>query len=203
MALYNNGFPVNYQYYQQYPGQYQQGVPVNGQYQQNLQPNLQQNMQNLQPNLQQVANQQIQNGGFIPVASEAEARNYPVAPGNSVTFKDEKLPYVYTKTMGFSQLDRPVFEKFRLVKEQEAPQEASESILSGSAIADDKLTAYAQKDDLKPITDDIESLKKDYEASKLNMENLESDIEDLRAKIAGIFKLERGHNERKSTRANG
>lgn len=67
--------------------------------------------------------QQMQTS-FVNVRSEAEARNYPVAYGNSITFKDETQPYVYTKTMGFSQLDRPVFEKYRLVKEeaQESPQ---------------------------------------------------------------------------------
>lgn len=62
---------------------------------------------------------QVQNGGFIPVPSEDVARNYPVAPGNSVTFKNENAPYVYTKTMGFSQLDRPLFEKYKLVKEED------------------------------------------------------------------------------------
>ena len=62
--------------------------------------------------------QQTQNNGFISVRNEVEARNYPVAPGNSITFKDETSPYVYTKTMGFSQLDRPVFEKYKLVKEE-------------------------------------------------------------------------------------
>lgn len=61
--------------------------------------------------------QQAQNP-FITVRSEAEARNYPVAFGNSVTFKDETAPYVYSKTMGFSQLDKPVFEKYRLIKEE-------------------------------------------------------------------------------------
>lgn len=61
---------------------------------------------------------QIQNGGFISVRSEQDARSYPVAPGNSVTFKDEMAPYVYTKTMGFSQLDRPIFEKYKLIKEE-------------------------------------------------------------------------------------
>lgn len=62
--------------------------------------------------------QQIQNSGFVNVRSEEEARNYPIAYGNSVTFKNETAPYVYTKTMGFSQLDRPVFEKYKLVKEE-------------------------------------------------------------------------------------
>lgn len=76
---------------------------------------------------QQIQTQpQIQNGGFISVRSEIEARNYPVAPGNSVTFKDENVPYVYTKTMGFSQLDSPVFERYRLVKE-DAPEVPAQS----------------------------------------------------------------------------
>lgn len=60
----------------------------------------------------------IQNSGFVMVRSEMEARNYPVAYGNSVTFKDETAPYIYSKSMGFSQLDRPVFEKYKLVKEE-------------------------------------------------------------------------------------
>lgn len=68
---------------------------------------------------QQQQQQQIQNGGFISVRNESEARSYPVAPGNSITFKDETAPYVYTKTMGFSQLDQPIFEKYKLVKEED------------------------------------------------------------------------------------
>lgn len=82
-------------------------------YQQQLQ-NMQQ-MNNSQQNIQSSA--QIQNGGFVMVKDINEAMNYPVAPGNSVTFKNENLPYIYTKTLGFSQLDNPIFEKFRLVKE--------------------------------------------------------------------------------------
>ena len=57
--------------------------------------------------------------GFVSVRSEAEARNYPVAFGNSVTMKDENAPYIYTKTMGFSQLDRPIFDKYKLIKEED------------------------------------------------------------------------------------
>ena len=64
------------------------------------------------------AQQTQQASGFVSVRSEEEARNYPVAYGNSVTFKDETSPYIYTKTMGFSQLDRPIFDKYKLVKEQ-------------------------------------------------------------------------------------
>ena len=68
-------------------------------------------------------NQQTQqSSGFVTVRSEAEARAYPVAYGNSVTFRDENAPYIYTKTMGFSQLDRPVFDKYKLVKEEPEPE---------------------------------------------------------------------------------
>ena len=74
---------------------------------------------------QPVQNQQIQNGGFVAVRTEEEARNYPVAQGMSVTFKNETTPYIYTKTMGFSQLDRPMFEKYKLIKEEEEIEEES------------------------------------------------------------------------------
>ena len=62
--------------------------------------------------------QQTQQTGFVSIRSEQEARNYPIAPGSSVIFKNENEPYIYTKTMGFSQLDMPTFDKYRLVKEE-------------------------------------------------------------------------------------
>lgn len=88
---------------------------------------------------------------FVNVRSEAEARNYPVGYGNSITFKDETQPYVYTKTMGFSQLDRPIFERYRLVKEeaQESPQTAQGG----------EHTAYASKADLEALRDVVEALQ--------------------------------------------
>lgn len=92
-----------------------------------------------------------QNFGFVSVRSEDEARSYPVAPNNSVTFKDENAPYVYTKTMGSSQLDRPIFERYRLVKE-DAPVSAPKS--EGK-----QNTEYALKSD-------FEALKADWEAFK-------------------------------------
>ena len=81
---------------------------------------------NAYPTQMSVAPTQNNNGGFVPVRNEAEARNYPVAYGNSITFKDENAPYIYVKTMGFSQLDRPMFEKFKLVREADAPVASSE-----------------------------------------------------------------------------
>lgn len=124
---YNNGYPMNYPQY--YPQQIQQVQSI---------PQLQQN------------NQQIQNGGFIPVPSEDIARNYPVAPGNSVTFKNENAPYVYTKTMGFSQLDRPIFEKYKLVREED-------TVPSQSSIKDDNYTIELEKIKIQ-LNDEVEKL---------------------------------------------
>lgn len=113
------------------------------------------------PQVQQQAQpqQQIQNGGFISVRSRAEAQNYPVAPGNSVTFKDETAPFVYVKTMGFSQLDRPIFESYRLVKE-DAPQTPVEN---GQNMADKTnnidLSDYMTKAEFEPILARIEVLE--------------------------------------------
>lgn len=70
--------------------------------------------QNIIPQNQQFIpqNQQVQTP-FVNVRSEAEARNFPVGFGNVVCFKDESTPYIYTKAMGFSQSDKPVFERYR------------------------------------------------------------------------------------------
>lgn len=104
---------------------------------------------------QQQVQPQIHNGGFVITHNEMEAINWPVAPGNSVTFKDESAPYIYTKTMGYNQLDTPIFEKFRLVKEDEAPpvaQPKNENPVD--------LSMYALKSDLDSMREDIEYIKK-------------------------------------------
>ena len=92
--------------------------------------------------------QQIQqSNGFISVRSIEEAFNWPIAPGNSLTFKDESAPYIYTKTKGFSQLEPPVFERFRLVKEegQEATQKPTE--------------AFDAEGQIKSLWEEIEAIK--------------------------------------------
>ena len=138
---------------------------------QQYQPNFQQQMQN-QSNYQQ-SQQQIQNGGFVSVHNENEARNYPIAPVNSVTFKDENAPYVYTKTQGFSQLDRPVFEKYRLVKEEEyQPQQVAQSAPTSAENAKQANNIdYALKSDLRALWDEIEALKKQIFKSKEEIKN--------------------------------
>jgi len=124
------------------------------------------------PNIQA---QQIQNSGIImSISSEAEARSYPIGLGNSVTFKDENAPYIYTKTMGFSQLDRPIFEKYRLVKEENSPVEESKEPQT------DNLALDEIKGQIEAIQSDIEDIKKKIapKTVKKIMKEIEVDDDD-------------------------
>ena len=120
-----------------------------------------QQMQQMQPQMQAQTQPQIQNGGFISVRSEEEARNYPVAPGTSVTFIDENCQRVYAKTMGFSQLDRPTFYKYRLVKE-DTPDTQNKP----TSVTDDKVTEYALKSDLNALQTQLQGLVAEMEELK-------------------------------------
>ena len=97
------------------------------------------------------AQPQMQSGGFMSIRSEQDARNYPVAPGSVVTFKIENQPYVCEKAQGFSQLEGPIFNKYRLVKE--------DSNLTHTEALDNEANNYITKDEIKSIWDEIEALK--------------------------------------------
>lgn len=114
-----------------------------------------------QQNYQQT---QLQNSSFIPVPTEEFARNYPVAPGHSITFKNENAPYVYTKTMGFSQLDRPIFEKYRLIREEDAP------VASESRQDDQK------KDDMNNFTD--EKIQAEIDKIWIKIKSIEETLDE-------------------------
>ena len=126
-------------------------------YQQNFQPTYpQQNY--FQQQAQTQAQPQIQNGGFVSVHSEAEARNYPIAIGTSLTFKDENAPYVYTKTMGFSQLESPRFDKYRLVKEDAEQTQAAQTEPKQTQTEN---TAYKELEaKIRALEEEIEGIKK-------------------------------------------
>ena len=112
----------------------------------------------------QMPQQTVSNGNgsssFVGVQNEQEARSYPVAPGNSVMFRDEYAPYIYAKTMGKSALDMPVFEKYRLVKEDSVSM-ASEPSEMPSKEKDIDLSVYALKDDFKGVYDRINGMQKE------------------------------------------
>lgn len=113
---------------------------------------------------------QIQNGGFLPVRSRQEAMNYPVAPGMSVTFKDESAPYIYTKTKGFNQFDEPVFDVYKLTKEEMPSVNAQETRTDVFKDKTENVSQYALKSDFEALQrlvdvlqNDIHNLKKESE----------------------------------------
>ena len=108
------------------------------------------------PMFQQQIPQQIQQTNMlISVRNEMEARNYPVEPGRSITFKDENQPYIYVKTMGFSQLEVPRFDKYRLVKEENTIKAENGALEPQTNIS----TIDALKAEIKAIWGEITALK--------------------------------------------
>lgn len=109
--------------------------------------------------MQQAPVMPIQNtSSIVNVRSEDEARNYPIAPGVSMTFKNENAPYIYTKTMGLSQFDRPIFEKYRY--EKEASYEPQNEPLSAQLNENTINDLRAEIDDLKARIDALEKPKR-------------------------------------------
>lgn len=137
-----------YNPYQYYPQQYQQNN---------------QQMAGTQMSLPQ---QQPQFGGFVSVRNEMEARNYPVAPGNSVMFRDETGPYIYSKSMGYSQLDTPRFDKYRLVKEDDTPVSACEPHTEALNNKMDNLPTYALKSEFDALQELVSTLAEDVDLLK-------------------------------------
>lgn len=128
-------------------------------------------MQNMygtqQQPVQQTLQQQIRSGGIVSVAGEDEARRYPVAPGYTVTMRDENGPYLYEKTMGYSQLDQPIFRKARIVFEDDAPpqEEKKEEPAEPPKVYAELKQLEALRDavaiEFKKMRDWIESLRED------------------------------------------
>ena len=118
--------------------------------------------------------QQIQNGGFVIVRSEAEARNYPVAPGSSITIFNETQPYCYKKTMGCSPRDHPTFERYKIVKEEVVEEQQAE-----------QTTEPTWKSDFDSFQEQLDDLRKEVQAlkskarstSKTKKEELKDDAE--------------------------
>lgn len=100
---------------------------------------------------------QIVNGGFVSVPNENMIVTWPVAPGNSVTFKIENAPYIYTKTRGFSPFDQPIIEKYRLVKED----------LTSSALQQPQ-EKYALEKDVMTLIEAYKRLETEVKALKGN-----------------------------------
>ena len=142
-------------------------------------------MQNVQP-----IQQQIQDGGFVYVQGLNEALKYPVAHGYSVTFKDETAPYLYKKTVGFSLLDVPIFEKYRLVKEDTEQSQNSDSKPIENAEPITPPVDFVKQEDFDSLLDKLNKLNDTLDFLKSENEIMREDLDSLTAKI--IVKEKRG-----------
>ena len=144
----------------------------------NPNPNINQNQQ-MPNNINQQQQNPQQNTGFVRVQSEEEARRYPVAPGGSVTFIDENAPYCYTKSVDFSQLDRPIFKRFRLV------EETAESKNKETDTTKNEKDEYIKQSDFKNMIDkyatisDLKDLESKYTDLKFYIDKMKEEMENL------------------------
>ena len=100
------------------------------------------NQQNLQPQV-----------GFMSVRGKDMVVNYPIAPGNTIIFKDETAPYVYIKSMGYSTLESPKLEIYK--REDPIVQQQS----SQNTVIDNSINEKLQSD-IDSLYDEIEDIKK-------------------------------------------
>lgn len=176
MAYY--GYPQINPALQNWYGQFYQPVqqPIQPQVQPQMQPQIVPQMGQFQqqaPQAQAQPQQQaaVQMGGFIRVPSEEVARNWNVAPGTSATFINENAPYCYTKTVEMSQLDRPKFDKYRLVKEEDTPAPAPTNSPASHENAPQRsegcvmnnLSEYALKTELAEVRGELDALRRQIE----------------------------------------
>lgn len=112
------------------------------------------------PNLYQSNDNQQQRpiiyGGMVPVNGPDEVLKYPVQPGVCVHFKDENADYIYTKTQGFSQMEKPILEAYELNKVD------FESLLPENK----KLANYVTVDQMSELTSVISQLTQEVMSLK-------------------------------------
>lgn len=143
------GYPINYP---------QMNYPQMQQIQQSYPSNYSQ-LQQMPQQQSQLQSPQIQNGGFMLIPSEDMARTYPVAPGNCVTFKIEGKPIVMEKSMGFSQLEAPRIDRYRLVREEDASNEQNLPQNESKIDKPNNSPIDAIKDEIRDIWNEINKLK--------------------------------------------
>ena len=98
---------------------------------------------------------QQQTSGLITIQSEMEARSYPVAPGNTLLFKHQSEPYLYTKSMGYSLMEPPQFEIYRRVDETAQETAGAPLIAETKSCCSEEL-----KSELEALRERIEALEK-------------------------------------------
>lgn len=114
---------------------------------------------------QQGQPQQIRDGGFVIVKDRAEAKDYPVTPGTSVTFRDEKCEHLFIKTVGANMFDKFDFRSYRIIEET----------------GEDEKDDAKEKENAISYADDIRELKDEYERLRAEISNIKKQFETKQA----------------------
>lgn len=128
-------------------------------------------LQALQQNQQMMAERNSQSQGtvFTPVHSDNEVLNSPVAPGNTIYFKHETEPYIYTKSMGMSQFEVPQTKKYKL-EEVEMTNGAINVPTEPTSLPKQTQPKYLLEDDIKPILDELRQCREELKDLKARLE---------------------------------
>ena len=128
-------------------------------------------LQALQQNQQMMAERNSQSQGtvFTPVHSDNEVLNSPVAPGNTIYFKHETEPYIYTKSMGMSQFEVPQTKKYKL-EEVEMTNGAINVPTEPISQPKQAQPKYLLEDDIKPILDELRQCKEELKDLRARLE---------------------------------
>ncbi len=128
-------------------------------------------LQALQQNQQMMAERNSQSQGtvFTPVHSDNEVLNSPVAPGNTIYFKHETEPYIYTKSMGMSQFEVPQTKKYKL-EEVEMTNGAINVPTEPTSQPKQTQPKYLLEDDIKPILDELRQCKEELNDLRARLE---------------------------------
>lgn len=102
---------------------------------------------------------QIQNGGFMVVPNEDIVSTYPVAAGNCITFKIEGKPIVMEKSMGFSQLESPKIERYRLIKEDTPIKDTNTAELAAKDSETPNSTIESINGEIRALWRELDALK--------------------------------------------
>lgn len=136
------------------------------------------------PQAQQPQQQTTSTGALIPVPDEDFARSYPVAFGQSVSFRDENQPYIYTKTMGVSQMEPPSFKKYKLVEEPTGdPEKSPEGNFSNSFMDKMKEDLSSIFESLAALQESVKNLTDSTDESKEQTELLWDELDAVKSKI--------------------
>ena len=141
MAYPNPYFPTNYN---PYPVQYPQVMGQNMQ------------MQQTQP----------QSSSFIHVQSETQAREWAVDPNTSIKFIDDTKPYCYTKSMGASLLETPVFKRFKLAEEDISDNTTNQSTTTTQQIDLSEYLTKAEFEEYRSVIEDMQKIVKELNGNE-------------------------------------